>query len=760
MKVERFKSRQFRNLVQWLMAGLLSLVALAASAAGPHALWRFDPAAQSALGPASRPGIHTIQFDPRAMTGWLPGELGELALPGGRIYHIKADRVERHESGNASWIGKFDVDGKTYVAVLTYGPAGVAGEVRMPDGHVILAMEGSQPVLIDTAEAGWRLPEVIESDAMIQPAPPDSIGLAQPGDAIELKAAPTPQTTIDVLFAYTHAMVTRAGSTAGALLRLDQLIAVANQAYIDSEVAITLRLVHALEVGYLETDENSAALNNLSNGAGVLAPVKGTLRDRYGADIVVLVRPFNYPAQASCGVAWVGGYGGNGAAISGQSYNGFAVISDGSDVNNSGYFCQNATFPHELGHNMGAMHDRQTVTQGGSVALETGAYAYGFGYVHNASWSGTQGQNVCNTGSGTSCFGTIMSYLSKASELRFSNPGLVACPTGLACGTATDNVALALNNTRAGVAAWRTTKVPFTGAQTGSGQVAAINSAFAQPLKITVRDAANQVVPGVNVNFSAPLSGASATLSASSAVTDAAGIAQVNATANGNAGSYAVVATVTSGKIANPVSFSLSNSGGQSSSLTVVVSGGGIVTGGGISCPGACTATPPSGSTVTLTPSAGTSSEFTGWLGGGCSGVGACTLSMTAAKTVSATFAPPGTLPARIDVDLNQKYDALTDGLLIVRYLFGMTGSMLTSGATAPGASRIDPAAVRTFLERIAPQLDIDGNGSADSGTDGILVVRYLFGLRGPSLVHGAIGSGATRTSASQIEGHIAGLLP
>ena len=745
----------------WLTGGLFSLLSFAAVSATPHALWRLDPVAGGALKAAgARPGVHALAFEPQALTDWPAGETGDLVLPGGRMYRIRAERAEAHASGNRTWVGKFEAAGRTYVAVLTYGPAGLTGEVQTPDGPFLLSTEDAQVVLIDTDAAGWRLPEMVESDAMVQPAPADATGLGFPAYRVEQKAAPTPQTTIDVLFAYTHGMVTRAGSTAGALLRLDQLIAIANQAYIDSEVAITLRLVHALEVAYVEADANATALNDLSSGVGVLAPAQGTLRDRYGADIVVLVRPFNYPAQVGCGIAWVGGYGGNGAAIGSQSYNGFAVISDGNDVNGTGFYCQAATFPHELGHNMGAMHDRQTTTRGGTVALGVGAYPYSYGYVHNATWSSAQGQNVCNPGSGASCFGTIMSYLSKVSELKFSNPGLLTCPAGLACGTANDNDALGLNNTRAGVASWRTTKVPFAGVQTGSGQTAGTNAPFAQPLKVTIRDATGQVVPGVTVIFAAPGAGASATLSAGSIVTDANGVAQVNATANGTAGPYAVIATAASGNVSGPFTFNLANTGGQTSMLTVVVNGGGVVTGGGINCPGACTAVPPTGSQVLLTAAAGTSAVFTGWLGGGCTGVGACAVNVDVAKTVSATFAPSGTLPARIDVDLNSQYDALTDGVVILRYLFGMSGSALTGGAIGAGALRADPAAVNSFLDNIAPQLDVDGNGHADSLTDGLMVVRYLFGLRGASLIQGAIGAGATRTTAPQIESYIAGLLP
>ena len=43
--------------------------------------------------------------------------------------------------------------------------------------------------------------------------------------------------------------------------------------------------------------------------------------------------------------------------------------------------------------------------------------------------------------------------------------------------------------------------------------------------------------------------------------------------------------------------------------------------------------------------------------------------------------------------------------------------------------------------------------------TDGLLVLRYLFGIRGPTLGAGAIGVGAQRT-VPQIETYIKSLMP
>ena len=56
--------------------------------------------------------------------------------------------------------------------------------------------------------------------------------------------------------------------------------------------------------------------------------------------------------------------------------------------------------------------------------------------------------------------------------------------------------------------------------------------------------------------------------------------------------------------------------------------------------------------------------------------------------------------------------------------------------------------------------VDIDADGTADALTDGLLVIRYLFGLRGAPLIQGAVGAGAQRLSAAEIEAYLQSILP
>jgi hypothetical protein len=55
---------------------------------------------------------------------------------------------------------------------------------------------------------------------------------------------------------------------------------------------------------------------------------------------------------------------------------------------------------------------------------------------------------------------------------------------------------------------------------------------------------------------------------------------------------------------------------------------------------------------------------------------------------------------------------------------------------------------------------DLDGDGESKPLTDGLLLIRYLFGFSGDSLISGAIGAGATRDTAEAVEAYIKERVP
>ena len=116
-----------------------------------------------------------------------------------------------------------------------------------------------------------------------------------------------------------------------------------------------------------------------------------------------------------------------------------------------------------------------------------------------------------------------------------------------------------------------------------------------------------------------------------------------------------------------------------------------------------------------------------------------------------------------IDVDDSKPistYDALTDGLLIVRHLFGISGEQLARSSLSPAAKRTDPTMIAAYIDGLGLALDVDGDGRVDALTDGMLVLRYLFGLRGDRMIEGAVAPGATRSTPALIQSYIRTLMP
>ena len=91
--------------------------------------------------------------------------------------------------------------------------------------------------------------------------------------------------------------------------------------------------------------------------------------------------------------------------------------------------------------------------------------------------------------------------------------------------------------------------------------------------------------------------------------------------------------------------------------------------------------------------------------------------------------------------------------------MFGLTNASLTSGAVGTLPARSTPQDIFAYLESIKSALDVDGNGSLDALTDGVLLIRYMSGIRKPALAAGGLGVGATRTE-SDIETYILSLMP
>jgi uncharacterized repeat protein (TIGR01451 family) len=338
------------------------------------------------------------------------------------------DRIDPAAPGSgAVWIGK--VDGSPFSIVMLVVIDGyITGEVIAPGlgryqvrptgaggQHIIRQLDpAAQPDFGDDA----LLPPTDKSrrEAGAQPAETSPGTLADDGSVI------------DIMIAYTPAARDSAGGTAGILAQIYAAIAYANTAFANSNVNVSLRLVHTAEVNYTETYDTNTDIYRLQDPADSYLDELHILRDAHRADLVSF---------------WAKGddaqWGTSGRAFLLDDLD--PVIREGwafsvLHIGQSGF--AGDTLAHELGHNLGAQHD-WFIVDGASFE---GLYTYNKGYVN------LPGE-----------FLTIMAYHNRCTAAGilcwrtpyFSNPNILVGsppiePIGVAPGTNLSCTAGNLNN--------------------------------------------------------------------------------------------------------------------------------------------------------------------------------------------------------------------------------------------------------------------------------------------------------------------------
>ena len=72
----------------------------------------------------------------------------------------------------------------------------------------------------------------------------------------------------------------------------------------------------------------------------------------------------------------------------------------------------------------------------------------------------------------------------------------------------------------------------------------------------------------------------------------------------------------------------------------------------------------------------------------------------------------------------------------------------MLAGAVSETATRSE---IGDYIRANLQDLDIDGDGAARPLTDGLLVIRFLFGFEGQALVQGAVSDEAPRATSQQL---------
>ena len=430
--------------------------------------------AQPTGAPATHEGAYTwhpVRLSEEHAIRSLATRKMQLRAPDGELLTLRLDRFEEHPNGDWTWIGNVEgAPGEAGPAVVTFGADAVFGSIPQ-------AQAGAEPLSLTTRHGrsmiGETTAELLERhvvdkgpDYVIAPAaaagsgavsgaaPPAGIStpMAEQADAVSprveaaaqpgivenrmeaaVAAAGNALPTIDLMVVYTYGLALKYGSASSMVTRLNFKTDQVNAALAASGVRGRFRLVHTgLASAYPSLKLNGEALSDLRNGtSAALRPFSGVLRDRYGADLVMLIKDFT-PGDDSCGVGYLNGAGQTDIAT--YQANGFSVVVDDPP-------CRQTTFAHELGHNMGQMHDRET----SGPDSQGGAHTYSWGY-----------RTREPDGIG---FATIMAY-PLSGQTRYA---LYSTPyrriLGIPAGTVGDRAASSLNLTIPLVATFRPTKV-------------------------------------------------------------------------------------------------------------------------------------------------------------------------------------------------------------------------------------------------------------------------------------------------------------
>jgi hypothetical protein len=404
-----------------------------------------------------------------------------VTTPEGEILDFQYDRHIEHSSGDWTWIGhRPGHEGEQ--TILTFGAEAAFGSIaqtgKLPlrltvrDGISWLVETDSVKLagIVNAATHPQRPDYHIVPESKLPKSrsghPRTTAGGAIAGTAAfgakAVMATTAAASRVDLIIGYTAGFATANGGVSGATTRINYLVDVANAAYVNSKISAQVRLVKTMQVSYTETSSNDTALEQLSgyeSGTGSVTPDAAfdalrAAREQYGADLVSLVRDFKVPEQVGCGIAWLLGGGLQGiSAGEGWDELGYSVVSDGMDADADGknYYCLDETLAHELGHNMGAAHDK-AAAMGDDGTLDNpddyGAYTYSFGY---------------RSGIATGNFYTIMAYGDSGQTIyrTFSTPSTAFCG-GYACGTSSEDNARTLLSTIPAIADFRASAETFS----------------------------------------------------------------------------------------------------------------------------------------------------------------------------------------------------------------------------------------------------------------------------------------------------------
>jgi hypothetical protein len=340
-----------------------------------------------------------------------------LALFDGARMNLLLERQERMPGGFV-WVGRVEGLAQSLVTLSTVDDV-VVGNIETGEGALYqLRYEGN---------AIHSLREVDPARFKDETHTVDEASTKEPRDLMGQQLVDTGE-LIDVMVVYTAAARSDEGGTAAMNALINLAVSTTNTTYANSGIHQRIRLVHAAEVDYAETKALGTDRGRLQDPKDGFMDGVHSLRDTYKADLVSL---FVSDGDGSCGIGYI-----LTSVSTASADRGFSVVDKNCAVGNY-------SFAHELGHNMGARHDRFKDN------TDNSPYPYNHGYFYApGKWRTVMAYKDGCEAAGTSC--RRIPYWSNPDKFYNGVPMGVPSPSP----SAADN-RQTLNNTASTVANFR-----------------------------------------------------------------------------------------------------------------------------------------------------------------------------------------------------------------------------------------------------------------------------------------------------------------